>query len=254
VIVAGRHAILEALRGGSRRLTVIHIDGGAEGRIIAEITQAALRAGVPVREAVGDEIERMAPGVRHQGVVAETPAPSEGTLPALLERIGNGSVPALVVVLDELTDPQNVGAIVRTAECAGAHGVVITANRSAPVGPGVENASAGAVEHLPPVRVTSLRDALEKLKRAGCWIIGADTAGEKVYTEADFRGPVALVLGAEGEGLRRLTKETCDELVRIPLLGKIASLNVSAAAAVLCYEAVRQRAGGKPAAERRSPS
>lgn len=245
MIIAGRHAILEALRGGSRRLTVIHVDRGAEGRIVDEIARAAALARVPVRETAGDEIDRMAPGARHQGVVAETEAPAEGTLPALLEKIGGGSSPALVVVLDELADPQNVGAIVRTAECAGADGVVITVNRSAPVGRGVEKASAGAVEHLPPVRVAGLRDALEKLKRAGCWIVGADTAGEKVYTEADFRRPVALVLGAEGEGLRRLTRETCDELVRIPLMGKIGSLNVSASAAILCYEVVRQRAGGK---------
>jgi 23S rRNA (guanosine2251-2'-O)-methyltransferase len=243
VIVAGRHAVLEALRSGARRLRIIHIGGGAHGSAVDEIRLRATRAGIEIREADAGSLAVLAPGARHQGIVAEASPAVEGTLASLLERIAAQARPAFVLALDELSDPGNAGAIVRTAECAGAHGVIMTSDRSAPPGGGMEKSSAGAVEYLPPARVVNLRDALERLKKAGCWIVGADAAAGKIYTRADFTRPVALVLGAEGRGLRRLTRETCDELVRIPLMGRIGSLNVSAAAAVLCYEVVRQRAG-----------
>jgi 23S rRNA (guanosine2251-2'-O)-methyltransferase len=187
------------------------------------------------------ELDALAGGHTHQGIVAEAEPGAEPTLDGLLDSVRASGEPALIVVLDEVADPQNAGAVVRTAEAVGAHGVVMTLHRSAPGGAGMSRASAGAIEHLPVVRVVNLRRALERLRDAGIRTVGADPAAATVHTAADLAGPVALVLGAEGRGLRDLTRRTCDELVRIPLRGRTASLNVSAAAAVLLYEAVRQR-------------
>jgi len=240
-VLAGRRAVLEALRGGNRRVTRVCLLGGGRGGILRELRDAAERAGVPVEEAAREALDGLAGGRPHQGVVALAEIAGEPELADILDRARARGEPPFVVVLDEIKDPQNAGAIVRTAECAGAHGVVMTIHRSAPPGQGMERSSAGAIEHLPVVGVVNLRMALERLKEAGCWAVGADMEGTKLHTGADFAGPVAVVLGEEGKGLRELTKRTCDELVRIPMKGRIGSLNVSAAAAVLCFEVVRQR-------------
>ena len=245
--VRGRRAVLEALRAGRRKVRRILILDTAKGSVLEGIREAAARRGVAVASVPARELDALSGEGPHRGVAALVEKSVETGLDDIIAAVGAGATASgragFVLALDELKDPQNVGAIVRTAEGAGAHGVLMTSNRSAPVGEGVARASAGAVEHLPVVRVVNLRDALERLKRAGLWIVGADAEAEKDYTAADFRRPTVLVLGEEGKGLRSLTRRTCDELVRIPLQGRVASLNVSAAAAVLCFEVVRQRRG-----------
>ncbi|MEK7476635.1 MAG: 23S rRNA (guanosine(2251)-2'-O)-methyltransferase RlmB [Candidatus Coatesbacteria bacterium] len=240
-VLAGRRAVLEALRVGAGRVTRVYLLEGGRGGILRELHEAAASARVPVEEAPREMLDQLAEGRPHQGVVALAASAGAPTLDDVLRRARDQGEAPFIVVLDEIKDPQNAGAIVRTAECAGAHGLVMTERRSAPVGPGMERSSAGAIEHLPVVIVGNLRQALDRLKEAGVWAVGADMAGTKAHTDADFVRPVALVLGEEGKGLRDLTKKTCDDLVRIPMKGKIGSLNVSAAAAVLCFEVVRQR-------------
>lgn len=246
VVIAGRRAVFEALRAGRRQVEVVYVLAGGEGGILRELRTAATSRGVQVEEAPAGRLDALAGGVPHQGVVALAAGAGEPGIADLLALAKERGEPPFLVALDELKDPQNVGAIIRTAEGAGAHGLVMTRHRTAPVGPGVERASAGAIEHLPVVPVVNLREALTKLKEAGCWIVGADMAGAGEYTAYDFARPVVLVMGEEEKGLRDLTRKTCDDLVRIPLRGKVGSLNVSASAAVLCYEVVRQRARGTP--------
>ena len=184
------------------------------------------------------ELNRLAGGPDHQGVVAEVDPYPYADADSLLEREG-----ALVVALDQVQDTRNLGAICRSAEAAGASGVVIPSRRSAAITPAACKASAGAVEHLPVARVTNLSDWLAKAKEAGGWIYGAEAGAPAPHTQADLTGKVVLVLGGEGKGLRRRVAETCDLLVSIPVRGRVASLNVSAAAAVLLFEALRQRGG-----------
>ena len=155
-----------------------------------------------------------------------------------------GGEDAFLVVLDGIEDPQNLGAIIRTAECAGAHGVVIPMRRAASLSPGTMRASAGAAEYMAVVRVSSIPGALSRLKREGVWVVGADMDGRRLYSDCRFTGPLAIVVGGEDHGLGRLTKNLCDEVVRIPLFGKTPSLNASVTAALLLYEAVRQRRTG----------
>ncbi len=241
VALSGRRAVLEALRAKRRRVSRVYLQSDGRGGIRKEIMEAASGGGVPVEEVPQERLNELAAGQDHRGVVAMAEPSRELVLDELLAKVAASAEPAFILVLDELKDPQNVGAILRTAEGAGAGGVVITRHRSAPLGRGIERASAGAYEHVPTVRVANLRDALLRIKKAGCWVVGADAQAPQDYTRADLARPVALVLGEEGRGLRELTKRDCDELVSIPLKGKVGSLNVSAAAAVLCFEVLRQR-------------
>jgi 23S rRNA (guanosine2251-2'-O)-methyltransferase len=222
--IYGRNAVREALRG--RRQV---------GRIWATEGAAAAFPGATVVSA--EEIERLCASDAHQGVCAEvSPYPYVDPV-ALL-----GEPDALVVALDEVTDPQNLGAICRTAECAGATALVVPERRSAEVTPAVCKASAGAVEHLPVGRVRNLADFLGEAKAAGAWCYGAAVGASTAYDAPDWRGPVVLVLGSEGRGLRPRVASACDDLVALPVRGRIESLNVSAAAAVLLYEVLRGRA------------
>jgi 23S rRNA (guanosine2251-2'-O)-methyltransferase len=240
-VIAGRRAVFEALRGGRRQVEQVYFADGGEGSILKELRTAATSRHVPIEIVSAARLDALAAGMMHQGVVALAAGAGEPGIAEVLALAADRGEPPFIVALDELKDPQNVGAIIRTAEAAGAHGLVMTRHRSAPVGLGVERASAGAVEHLAVVTVVNLRDALTRLKDAGCWIVGADMSGAGDYTAYDFNRGVVVVLGEEEKGLRDLTRKTCDDLVRIPLRGKVASLNVSAAAAILLYEVVRQR-------------
>jgi 23S rRNA (guanosine2251-2'-O)-methyltransferase len=229
VVVYGRNPVRELLRGRRRH---------AAGEFMA--TEAAAREpwlrGVAVRPASAVAIERACGSPEHQGICAQAGAFPYVGVEELLAR------PApLIVALDELQDPHNLGAIARTAECAGVDGLVICARRAAEVTASVCKASAGAVEHLRIARVGNLAGFLERAKAVGLWCHGAAAAGAVGYAEPDYTGGVVLVLGGEGRGLRRLVAERCDDLVGLPLRGRIESLNVSAAAAVLLYEALRQR-------------
>ncbi len=230
MILYGRNPVREALRG-RRAVLRIWAAGGARKESWLAAT------GVPVLAAAGEELTRRCGSDAHQGVCAEVaPYPYVGAGELL------GQEDPLLVALDEITDPQNLGAICRTAECAGATGVVIPERRSAEVTPAVCKASAGAVEHLAVARVRNLADFLAAAKAAGAWTYGADAGAPTGFREPDYRGAVVLVLGAEGRGLRPRVAAACDVLVGLPLRGRIDSLNVSAAAAVLLYEILHARA------------
>ena len=225
-VVYGRNAVREALRGRRR----VH-------RVWA--TEAAAReswTGAPVTVAAPEEITARCGSEAHQGVCAEVDPYPYAEAARLL-----AAPDALLVALDEVTDPQNLGAVCRTAECAGATGVVVPERRSAEVTGAVCKASAGAVEHLPVARVRNLADFLAAAKEAGAWCYGAAAGARTSYDRPDYSGPVVIVLGAEGRGLRPRVAAACDDLVALPLRGRVASLNVSAAAAVLLYEILRQR-------------
>jgi 23S rRNA (guanosine2251-2'-O)-methyltransferase len=231
VILYGSNAVLEALRGRRRVLRV-----WAAGEPAARAARD-LGAPEPVRIVPAPELERLCGSAHHQGVVAEA-EPYAYVDPSSLLAADD----ALVVALDQVQDPQNLGAVCRSAECAGASGVVVPERRSAEVTPAVCRASAGAVEHLPVARVRNLADYLAEAKRAGAWVYGAQAGAPRSYTDVDWRGRAVIVLGSEGSGIRPRVRATCDQLVSLPVRGRIASLNVSAAAAVLLYEAARSRA------------
>jgi 23S rRNA (guanosine2251-2'-O)-methyltransferase len=237
LILYGRNAVREALRG---RRPVLRV--WAETDRLAEVARAA---GVQVETADAATLEAKCGSPAHQGIVCEAGPYPYADPGALL-----GSGQALVVALDQVQDPQNLGAICRSAEGAGASGVVIPERRAAEVTPAVCRASAGAVEHLSVARVRNIADFLAGAKRAGAWVYGADAAAARLYTDVDWDGPVVLVLGSEGKGLRPRVREACDDLLRVPVLGRVESLNVAAVGAVLMYEAVRSRArpgpGGGP--------
>jgi 23S rRNA (guanosine2251-2'-O)-methyltransferase len=239
--VEGRQAVRELLLAGKRRVKdVWMIDDLERAPILGDILELAAEARVPVKRVSRTQLEHAARSDAPQGILAHAAPLREVDLDDLL-RPSSGHPPFLVAI-DGVTDPQNLGAVLRTAECAGATGVVLPRHRVAHVTPTVAKAAAGAVEHLPIALVSGLPSALAHLKGLGVWTVGLDGAGDtplfglEVATE-----PVALVLGAEGKGLSRLVRERCDVLAAIPLRGALASLNVSAAAAIACYEIARRR-------------
>jgi 23S rRNA (guanosine2251-2'-O)-methyltransferase len=235
--LTGFHAVEEALAAG-RALDRIVIARGRHGERVEAVVQLARSKSVPVRFEDRLQIDRLAGTREHQGIVALAAAK-----PALeLEDLLAAKTPqGLLVLLDGIEDPHNLGAIVRTALAAGANGVVIPERRAVGLTDTVERASAGALAHLPVARVKNLVRAMEEMKEAGYWLIGLDERAEKKYTEADFSGQVGIVLGSEGEGLHELTRKRCDFLVSIPTSGPVRALNVSVAAGVVLFEVVRQR-------------
>ncbi|MBE3591266.1 MAG: 23S rRNA (guanosine(2251)-2'-O)-methyltransferase RlmB [Firmicutes bacterium] len=238
--VPGRHPAEEALAAGRARRLLL-AEGRRDSRLRALVQQAEA-AGVPVEIVPPAELERLSAGARHQGVVALAEPYPTVELDDLLDLARRRGQPALLVVAAGVEDPRNLGAIARSAEGAGAHGLVVPARRAAPLSPTAAKAAAGALEHLPVAVVPNAARALDELKAAGIWIYGTDPAAPRVYWEVDWTAPAAIVIGGEGAGLSRLVRESCDELVRIPMNGRVSSLNASAAAAILLYEAVRQRA------------
>jgi 23S rRNA (guanosine2251-2'-O)-methyltransferase len=230
--------VLEALRAGNRRIERIVIADGVRHERLREVIDAARLAHVPLRNEPRAALDKLADGGRHQGVVAIAAAAHYADADDLLRRISPSSI---FVLLDGVEDPQNLGAIIRTAECAGATAVIIPERRAAHVTDAVVKASAGAVEHLPIAKVTNLAAFIEDLKTRNVWVAGVERSGEMHYTEFNYRGPIALVLGGESHGLHRLVRERCDAVLRIPLDGQVTSLNVSVAAGVVLFEALRQR-------------
>ena len=244
-ILAGPHAVLEAMRGSRRTLHRIFLARQEQGGVIEAILRVARARGVPVEVRPRGDMDRLAGGAAHQGVLAEA-----GPFPYLeaeevVARALRGPGAAFLVVLDGIQDPHNLGAIIRTAEAAGAHGLVVPRDRAAAVTAAAARSSAGATEHLAVGQVTNLAAFLEWVKTQGMWVVGADPAGARVLYRVDLRGPLALVIGAEGRGLRPLVKSRCDFTVRIPVVGKVGSLNASCAAAVCIFEVIRQRQGDK---------
>jgi 23S rRNA (guanosine2251-2'-O)-methyltransferase len=235
MFIYGINPVLEALRAG--RVTELRVGERAGGRLL-DLTTRAEREGIPVRRVSAADLDRAAEGGVHQGIVAQL-----REVPALeiSDLVAGATPPALFVVLDGIEDPHNVGAIVRTVDAAGADGIVRQSRRAAPLGGAAAKASAGAVSHVKIAEVVNIARALEELKAAGVWTVGLAGGVIKRYDEIDFTLPTALVVGAEGTGLRRLVRERCDWLVSIPMLGRVESLNVSVATGIVLFEAVRQR-------------
>jgi len=242
--VHGVNPVRELLRAGGAAAEVWVADGAERGRL-GEILRLAREAGARLREAPRAKLDRLAGTDRHQGVVAVVADYRYRELEELLELAGSRSEPPLLVLLDGIEDPQNLGAIIRSAHALGAHGVVIPKDRAVGVTATAAKASAGAVEHCPVARVTNLAQALEALKESGVWIVGLAADGGAQLASIDLAGPTAIVVGGEGQGLRRLVRERCDHVVRIPMSGEIGSLNASSSAAICLYEAVRQRRLGR---------
>ena len=243
--LTGIHAVREALEAG-RAFDRIVIARGRQDTRVEEIVQLARGRNIAVRFEDRGQLDRLADAKDHQGIVALAAARATATLEDILSRANAGSgggAKGLIVLLDGVEDPHNLGATVRTALAAGAHGVVIPERRAAGLTDTVARASAGALAHLPVAKVTNLSRAMEELKQAGYWLIGLDERAEKSYTQADYTSPVGIVLGGEGKGLHDLTRKRCDFLVSLPTRGAVKSLNVSVAAGVVLFEALRQRRG-----------
>ncbi len=238
--VAGRNSVLEALKSGRPVNKVLVARGERQGSLREIIGQARAR-GLVVQEVEATKLTEIAGGVRHQGVVAMVPPVAYAEVEDILAKARALGEPPFLVLLDELEDPHNLGAILRTADAAGVHGVLIPKRRSAPLSATVAKTSAGAVEYVPVARVGNVVQAIEALKQEGLWVVGADMDGEKPYYQADLKGPLLVVVGGEGRGLGRLAKEACDFVVRIPMRGRISSLNASVACSLLLYEVYRQR-------------
>ncbi len=237
-ILYGRNPVLEALRSGrAARKLVIAAGLGAEGRL-EEILRVAQEREIPVEECSRKRLDDIAHTEHHQGIVGYFHGRSALRLDDLLAL---ARAPQLIVVLDGIQDPQNLGAITRTVDAVGADGVVLPRHRASGVTAAAAKASAGATEHVPVAVVTNLVQAIEQLKAAGLWVVGLAADGKVRYDSFDFTGPVAVVIGAEGEGMRSLTRRHCDAVVSLPLAGRVSSLNAGAAAAVLLYEVARQR-------------
>jgi len=243
-LICGLHAVAAALQQHPEQLDGLWVSNERADRRVSQIVTAARAAGVRFQMVPRVKLDRMAEGERHQGVVARLRAATvkgEDELDALLTALPPAP---LLLVLDGVQDPHNLGACLRSADAAGVHGVIVPRERSAPLTPAARRAASGAAETVPIFEVVNLARTLRTVKDAGIWLIGAtQDAPEPIYA-TDLRRPLGLVLGGEGKGLRRLTREHCDALVRIPMAGQVASLNVSVAAGICLYEAVRQRASG----------
>jgi 23S rRNA (guanosine2251-2'-O)-methyltransferase len=238
--LSGIHAVREALHSG-RSLQTVLVGRGRHGGRLLEIVQLAKSRGVPVRFEEVAQLDRAAGTRDHQGVVALVAAQATVSLEDLMARSRPGEAPGLLVLLDGVEDPQNLGAIIRSALAAGASGAVIPERRSAGLTEAAARASAGAVAHLPVARVVNLARAMEELKKGGYWLVGLDERAERVHSDVDLTGNIGLVLGGEGQGLHELVRARCDFLVSIATSGPVRSLNVSVAAGIALFEVVRQR-------------
>ncbi|MEW6732785.1 MAG: 23S rRNA (guanosine(2251)-2'-O)-methyltransferase RlmB [Acidobacteriota bacterium] len=236
--IYGLNPVLEALRARRRRISQILLAQGSRPARLEELLAAAQRANIPIKQEKRAYLERLAGGANHQGVIAFVQPAEYVDIEDILTDINPDS---LLVLLDNIEDPHNLGAIIRSAECAGAQAIIIPEHHSVGITEVVVKASAGAVEYLPVARVTNLTQTIDALKAKGVWVVAIEAGSATDYTKWDYKGATALVFGSEGKGLRRLVKEHCDTSVAIPLLGRVSSLNVSVAAGIVLYEALRQR-------------
>jgi 23S rRNA (guanosine2251-2'-O)-methyltransferase len=246
-VLVGFHAVAARLRHAADSVREIYVQEGRRDPRLRELAALASQREVSVRPVDGRRLDGMAGGTRHQGVVAlveERPRPAD--LQPLLQTLAE---PAFILLLDGVTDPHNLGACLRTADAMGVHAVVVPKDRSAGLSATVAKAASGALESVPLIAVTNLARAMQELKDAGVWLYGAAEEGERSLLDIKLEGPLAWVLGAEGHGLRRLTRENCDALVRIPTFGHVESLNVSVAAALCLYETRRQREQARTASK-----
>ena len=239
-MLEGRNAVTEALSAG-RTIDKLFVADGDTDRALGRICAMAKQAGAVVVPTDRRKLDYMSATGAHQGVIAMVAAHDYASIDDILKKAQDAGEPPLIVICDELSDPHNLGAIIRTAECAGAHGIIIPKRRSVGLTAVVGKASAGALEYMPVARVSNITAAIDTLKKAGVWVYGTAAEGDTTLYKADLKSAAAIVIGNEGEGMCRLVSERCDFKVSIPMKGSISSLNASAAAAIMLYEAVRQR-------------
>ena len=238
-LIIGRNPVMEALKAG-RNIDTIFVSKGERQGSIGKIIATARDAGVLIKETDAKKLGFMCGNANHQGVIARVAAHEYATVDDLFARAEEKGEAPFFIIADEVSDPHNLGAIIRTAECAGAHGVIVPKRRSATLNYTVDKTSAGALEYLPVARVSNLPACMEELKARGVWIYGTDMEGE-VWCQTDLTGPMALVVGNEGKGMGRLVREKCDFILSLPMSGNIQSLNASVAAGIVMYEVHRQR-------------
>lgn len=238
-IIAGRNPVMEAIRSGRSIEAILVAKGERSGSVVAIIAKAKQK-NIPVKDVDSKKLDFLAKGVNHQGIVAQCAVKEYSALEDIFALAEERGESPFIIVLDKIEDPHNLGAIIRTAECAGAHGVIIPERRSAGLSYTVEKTSAGALEYMPVVRVKNISAVLQKLKDKGIWVYGADMDGEH-YKKINFDGAVALVIGNEGKGISPLVAKDCDVIVSLPMKGKINSLNASVAAGILMYEIADKR-------------
>jgi 23S rRNA (guanosine2251-2'-O)-methyltransferase len=237
--IFGRNPVLELLKSDKSINKILVAAGSGKGSMV-EIIKLAKQKRIPLQQVERSHLDKIFPGQKHQGVAAFVASADYVDWQDILARAREKNEEPLIIVLDEIEDPHNLGAILRTADAAGAHGVIIPKRRAVPLTEGVAKASAGAVEYVPVARVANIIQVMEQLKKEGCWVVGTGLNGKLIY-EQDLKGPLVVVIGSEGKGLSKLTEEKCDFIVKIPMLGQINSLNASVATGVVLYEVVRQR-------------
>lgn len=238
-VIAGRNPVSEALRSGRAIESILVAKGELNGSVKVIVAKAKVQK-IPIKEVDKKKLDYMCGGAVHQGIVALAAVKEYSTVEDIFNLAESREEKPFIIVLDEIEDSHNLGAIIRTAECAGAHGIIIPKRRAVGLNYTVGKASAGAYEYMPVARVTNIPATLDELKQKGCWIYGADMNGS-VYAENNLKGSCVLVIGSEGNGLGRLVKEKCDIILSLPMCGKINSLNASVAAGILMYEFTRQR-------------
>ena len=241
-------AVIEALKKGEN-LDTVFVEKGQTGGSMAKIIALAKQAGCPVKEVTSQKLEGMSGGTSHQGVVLSVSAVAYAEVSDILARAEAAGEKPFLIIADEVEDPHNLGAIIRTAETAGAHGVIIPKRRGVGLTSAVFKSSAGAAAHIPVARVANLASTVDELKEQGVWVYGCDMEGQ-TWCEVNFDGGVALIIGSEGKGMSRLLKEKCDVMVSLPMRGEVTSLNASVAGGIIMYEVARQRLGLKAAAPR----
>lgn len=238
--IEGRNPVIEALRAG-REINKLLVAKGAQEGSIRQVLGLARDAGVIIQEVDRSRLDTLAEGRNHQGVIAMAAAHSYVDVDQIFAKAAQAGVDPLIMVLDGIEDPQNLGSLLRTADAAGVHGVIIPERRAVGLTETVAKVSAGAVEYVPVARVTNIVRTLEELKERGLWVVGTHQEGRELYHEARLTGPLAVVVGSEGKGIGRLVAEKCDFMVRLPMLGHVTSLNAAVAGAILIYEIRRQR-------------
>ncbi|GIO69517.1 23S rRNA (guanosine(2251)-2'-O)-methyltransferase RlmB [Paenibacillus sp. FSL M7-1455] len=243
-IIGGKHSVIEALKSG-RTINKIWVAENAQKHLTQPIVVEAKKLGVVIQHVDKRKLDQLAPGVQHQGVVAQAAPYAYAEVEDILQAAEQKGEPPFILLLDEIEDPHNLGSILRTADCTGVHGVIVPKRRSAQVTATVSKTSAGAAEYVPVARVTNLGQTIDSLKEKGIWVVGTDvSAAAGIYETNVFDGPVAIVIGNEGKGMGRLIREKCDVLVKLPMNGRINSLNASVAAGVVMYEVLRRRTQG----------
>lgn len=237
-LIWGRNPVMEALKGG-RKIDKMFVIQGEPSGSLKPIVGKAKAGRIPITWCPRPKLDEMSEEANHQGVIAFISPKAYVEVEEMLDFARENEEEPFLVILDELTDVTNVGAIIRSAECCGAHGVIVPKRRSAMLNSTVSKISAGAMEHMMISQVTNITQTIDKLKKRGVWVVGADMEGENIYS-TNLRGPIAIVIGAEGKGIGKLVKEQCDFLVKIPMKGKVQSLNASVAAGIMLYEKMRQ--------------